>query len=517
MTKKRKFEEDSDDALPKICLPDAGESPLHQWEKANVSGEHLIEYSTALPFKCQSTQQKETLYRWIDTSKSAEGLGEEEFAERLICKEKSEACRRLDKEHETWQLETDYFRDSAEPALEPRLGSKTYLFFAGDPDTAVVFVDKDVLRHLKDQAEGPRWARSPNIPIVKEYCDLQVLQAMLDADAIDIKLLVQELINFENKSDFFASLRALAAAYVVYENLDGATISPQGVTQPIHRAKWAERVKENVYNNAINRLETFACITYFESDNLDLAPSQFTNVMAVSSPDSIYVSAWLMCDPADRQPESAIRRLHGNVGKAGLILLVPPADPQSLDPGVDNWKVIDREDLFDGTKADYFKDTSLHLRFTDWSMSVDVGKAGHGRRIAEASIVEALVSVHDRGKWIADLDILQALSKGCGQPDHKYYYNCNCRHRPEEESTLLCDWEAPAMVTLKNWNEFLEHPGRAAVAMAHGNWEARLALTVLGVHRKDRVIVSDRICKTCYADLQDIGGPECVAKSLLII
>ena len=445
------------------------------------------------------------------------GIGEESFAERLICKEKTEACRRLDKQRETWQLETDFFRDSAEAALSPRLGPKTYAFFGGDPEKAAIFVDKEVLEHRKDQAKGPRWARSPNIPDVKEYCDLQVMQAMLDADAIDIKLLVLELRNMEIQDQFFASLRALAAAYGVYENLDGATISPQGVTQPIHKAKWAGRFKQHSSSNEMNRLETFACITYFESDGLDLAPSQFTNVMAISSPDSIYVSAWLVCDPAERQPASAICRLHGNVGKAGLILLVPPADPQTLDPGIDNWKIIDREDLFDGTKSDHFKETSLHLRFTDWSLSVDVGEAGRGRRNAEASIVEALVSVHDRGKWIADLDILQALSKGCSQPDHEYYYNCICRHRAEVESTSFCDREAPTMVTLKNWNEFLEHPGRAAVAMAYGNWEAKLALAVLGVHRRDRVIVSDRICKACYFDLEDIGGPECVAKSLLII
>ena len=392
--------------LPKLCLPDEEDSPLLQEEKSNVSGKHLIEYSTALPFKSQRTQQRDALYRWIDSNGSAEGFGEESFAECLICKEKTEACRRLDKEHDTWQLETDFFRDSAEAALPPRLGPKTYAFFGGDPEKAAIFVDKEVLQHRKDQAKGPRWARSPNIPDVKEYCDLQVMQAMLDADAIDIKLLVLELLEMEKQGQFFASLRALAAAYGVYENLDGATISPQGVTQPIHKAKWAGRFKHHSSSNEMNRLETFACITYFESDGLDLAPSQFTNVMAISSPDSIYVSAWLVCDPAERQPANAICRLHGNVGKAGLILLVPPTDPQILDEGIDNWKIIDREDLFDGTKSDHFKDTSLHLRFTDWSLSVDVGEAGRGRRNAEASIVEALVSVHDRGKWIADLDIL---------------------------------------------------------------------------------------------------------------
>ena len=48
------------------------------------------------------------------------------------------------------------------------------------------------------------------------------------------------------------------------------------------------------------------------------------------------MAAGLMCDPVERQPPNAVRRLHGNVGKAGLTLLVPPADPQGLTLEIDN-------------------------------------------------------------------------------------------------------------------------------------------------------------------------------------
>ena len=72
-TKKSRFNEYLDD-VPKLCLPNEGDSPLLQEKKSNVSGEHLIEYSTALPFKSQRTQQRDALYRWIDSNSSAEGL-----------------------------------------------------------------------------------------------------------------------------------------------------------------------------------------------------------------------------------------------------------------------------------------------------------------------------------------------------------------------------------------------------------------------------------------------------------
>lgn len=82
--------------------------------------------------------------------------------------------------------------------------------------------------------------------------------------------------------------------------------------------------------------------------------------MALSSGDSIYVAAWLICDPAERQPANVVCRLHGNVGNAGLILLIPAADPQTLAQGIVNSKLIDREG-FDRTVTNVFTGTTLHL------------------------------------------------------------------------------------------------------------------------------------------------------------
>ena len=60
-------------------------------------------------------------------------------------------------------------------------------------------------------------------------------------------------------------------------------------------------------------------------------------------------------------------------------------------------------------------------------------------------------------------------------------------------------------MTLKNWDEFLEHPKSPSIAMAHNNWDAKLALAVLEVRRGDRILVMDRICESCYRDIKTIG------------
>lgn len=77
-------------------------------------------------------------------------------------------------------------------------------------------------------------------------------------------------------------------------------------------AKWAQGAKgetESCHSSIslLDRLHTFACIAYFESDGLDMNPTAFTNVMTLSSGDSIYVAARLICDPAERQPANAVR------------------------------------------------------------------------------------------------------------------------------------------------------------------------------------------------------------------
>ena len=487
-----------------------------------VKGSVNFEYATALPYMISQPSPASVLYRWTNPKHKTDGLGEEDFAERLICREKPSYCNKLDRANEKWSLDGDLFYRSAmghDLMFVPGGPTKSYKYFVGDLESAAMFVDDGELEKYYIESKLSNWGRTRQ-PI-KKICDLKDLQAALDSDIVDAAELQVAIHMCTKKSGYFDSLKALAEAYKIYNGFNGATISPSAVTKPINGANWAGNIKIQSETkiclssiSLLNRLQTFACIAYFESGCLDMDPSQFDNVMALSSGDSIYVASWLICDPAERQPAASVRRLHGNVGKAGLILLVPPADPKTLAPEVDNWKFIDRE-AFDGTVTDTFTGTSLHLSFTDWCIPVDVGVAGRGRRDAEAYIIESLVSVYDRGKWIADLDVLQAFNKGCGQPDHEYFYKSFCNHNSAE--VLDPKQSFPPIVTLKNWDEFLEHPKSPSVAMAHNNWDAKLALAVLGVRRGDRVLVMDRICESCYLDIRNIGGDECANKALFLL
>ena len=51
----------------------------------------------------------------------------------------------------------------------------------------------------------------------------------------------------------------------------------------------------------------------------------------------------------------------------------------------------------------------LHLSFTGYEQAV-ASTVMHGARDVEARYVEALISVYDECRWVADLDVLSALN-----------------------------------------------------------------------------------------------------------
>ncbi len=53
-----------------------------------VYGEGIIEYAATLPHKLPQPSPPSALYRWMNPRQEVEGLEEEEFAERLICRER---------------------------------------------------------------------------------------------------------------------------------------------------------------------------------------------------------------------------------------------------------------------------------------------------------------------------------------------------------------------------------------------------------------------------------------------
>lgn len=389
-----------------------------------------------------------------------------------------------------------------------------YKLFLGSVGTAAMFVSSEVLDHFRKSSRQPYWISQKVQPSKLVTCEDVEAASKADAiDGVELRNALRRRISCRENSSYFLSLSILASVEEVYKQLGDATITPSITTKPLSSAKWLNRNADSFWAFRMTREETFGCITHCES-GLNLHVSTFKGVMAVSSADSIFVAQELLCDPLKQPSSGSVRRVIGNLGKPGVSLLIPPPNPLCLEPDPGSWKVINRE-FFKGELTDSFTGTTLHLSFTDWRTPIDVGHQGH--RNVEAYIYEALVSVHDHGRWIADLDIIDALGKGCGSWDHQWFFKSGCTHSPRKrdpDPSDLCNSEQ--IICIQNWDEFLEDLTGPAVFMAHENWIARLAAAALAVRRHDRVIVSDRMCWDCYRDLASLGGPDIMRKTLWI-
>lgn len=248
----------------------------------------------------------------------------------------------------------------------------------------------------------------------------------------------------------------------------------------------AQRVFDIFEPFQLDRACTFACIASLESGNLDISGEGLQDVMAMAVGDSLYIASSLLCDPLER-PSKIIRRIRGNLGRAGIAMMIPPESPKIRASDVDNWNVINHDD-FDGKQENCFAGTSLHLSFTGWTLPINTGR--RGARGVEAYFLETLISVHDRGQWVADLNILpifdDTILRLLNSPGH-------CKHSEDP------DWfPEMGLVSLDSWPEILERPAGISVVRAKGNWLARLAATTLSVTLGHLTIVlGDSICWKC--------------------
>lgn len=112
----------------------------------------------------------------------------------------------------------------------------------------------------------------------------------------------------------------------------------------------------------LNHTCTFACIALFESGNLEISGEGLGDVIAMAVDDSLYITSSLLCEPLKR-PSTTIKRIHGNLGRAGIAMMIPPESPKIRASDVENWKIINHYD-FDGKQEDCFESISLHLSFT---------------------------------------------------------------------------------------------------------------------------------------------------------
>lgn len=282
--------------------------------------------------------------------------------------------------------------------------------------------------------------------------------------------------------DCSKSLYAIYTASKIYRNMSGATISLKLFERPLHSSAWFQSLFLRVDNDSSaspstsetrapiltplkiplpDQLESFACIAMFDSGTINLNPMDLEHAFALCSEDSIYVPEVVLSDPFVRVPDHQMRHIVGNIGRPGISLLVAPNEPRIRNLS-DSYNLVMHE-AYDFKRENNFKETSLHLSFTDWTFPLETG--GPRTIDHDVLVVESVVSVCDRGQWVADIDVLNVDFKNILRFESSK--SCNVTH----ENTSEFDY-----TSIDSWEELLDEPRTVGIFRAHGNWAARLAV-----------------------------------------
>lgn len=288
---------------------------------------------------------------------------------------------------------------------------------------------------------------------------------------------------------YFESLIALARAYEVYVNLPNADVDLNVISSPLYSTQWATAALLHK-DPIMTRESSFACVTMFDTGYLDIDPEVFGEVIAISSANTIYASEILFSDPS-RISIHALRQVTGNVGKPGLALLLSPRDTILREPDLESWELVNHAP-FDGKSENNFAATSLHLSLTGYQQALNLGR--HGIRDKEAFYVEAVVSVHDHGSWMADVDLLH-FAQHTPRQKGIVVLPATCEHDPSDKNDTSF---FPKLTSIDNWYEILDRPRNTAIVRAFGNWVARLALAAIPRADDETLLIASKdICWAC--------------------
>ncbi len=347
---------------------------------------------------------------------------------------------------------------------------------------------------------------------IKNEIEIGELESLLDRDALDVGRLINHISCFQEApyNNLGSSLKAFASFINVYRFLPEATIALKIANRPLHKASWARHAaarkvadvpprQKGAWSWYLSLRETFACIAMFESGTYDLDPSALGHVFAMSSSNSLFVAAPLLNDPSQRYNDRVVLRVVGNIGRAGIVMLIAPQDPRTRKLESDTWELISHAP-FDGKIEDSFRNTSLHLSFTQYTMPVNTGD--YGGRDIEAFFLESLISVYDRDKWVADLDVLNMLKSKLFQR-HKYTKVCDHRHGQTPNFDLI---------SIDNWEELLDREEVLTVVRAYRNPMARLATAAISVRQgRPTIILPDHFCFACGVSKPPHGATTYIA------
>ncbi|KAA6406556.1 MAG: hypothetical protein FRX48_09611 [Lasallia pustulata] len=372
--------------------------------------------------------------------------------------------------------------------------SQWFKFLYGDVDSAAIFV-----------LEGREHLVNSVRTVGKES---DTFYSLFESGQFDANSFVNQLHARFHRANmeidpYLKSLKALSTAAKVYKTFTNASVDIRVLQQRLYDAYWVRPLRRDIrsikkHNDphetpdslrpfTLDRASAFACVTMFESGTYNVNPADLVNVMAMSSGDSIYVAAALLCDPSEDPPPGDIRRIAGNIGRPGIAFMVPPADPLMKEVSLSEWPQISRND-FDGQIKNCFQSTSLHLSFTGAQTSLSIGFSG--AQDTDIYILETLISLHYGGKWFADLDVLKAINS----LKLRRLPPCIERHGEEAqglESQVTC---------IDNWLELVDAPEEhTSLVRAHKNWQARLAATAISIAKGyDTLVLPDKVCWRCF-------------------
>jgi hypothetical protein len=292
------------------------------------------------------------------------------------------------------------------------------------------------------------------------------------------------------------SLKALLTVCELYETLPSATIDFEVASRPLHSHAWIPNYDISAFGPyVLSQEEVFSCVAMFESGGFNFDPTSMKGVFAIANGNSLYVAKWLLQDPCKPYRGSRIERVVGNLGRPGMTLLISPANPIIRDP-TPNYSLVNHYP-YDGTEVSFFKQTSLHLKITEWHRPIDTGS--RGIKDIEAAYLEAAISVYDGKEWVADVRIDYIFPEDRHRSS-RIVPNCTTRH----EQTLARE-DLGKYVAIDNWEELLDSPLEVGVLRAKGNWQARLAAAALSVQlgHETRILPED-VCWTCASSLSKL-------------
>ncbi|KAL4923999.1 uncharacterized protein BDV17DRAFT_275574 [Aspergillus undulatus] len=259
---------------------------------------------------------------------------------------------------------------------------------------------------------------------------------------------------------------------------------------------------DSIYPSPLTRQEVFASILQFESGTLSASLDDMDPVIAISSSNSLFIAQRLLEDPMPRAESASRTVAHaiGNVGKPGIALLFSPEQPRVREHDVEKWHVVNHNPFNGSSSGGSFGGSSLHMSFTGWEGPLRV-RGPSGFRGMEAYNLETLISMHDHGEWVADLNILKALNSFpdvdiCGAIDQK------CRHDKSFSTG------APELVSIDCWEELLFPADKPMVLRSGSSWMARLTAVSIAYARGYRcfLLPTDKsFCWSCVVDETGAG------------